>query len=318
MNFRNLEYFRAIAEENSISKAAERLHVSQQSLSEMLKKMENEIETPLVRRGHPMTLTPAGEVFFAAAKDILDRYRMMQDEIAAISEKDRVKLTLAVPSTETPPFLPGLLTEFTAAHPEYEVKIIRCNPIEAAKCARRFDLYFSTLPLGEELEHIHILEGGTYAVVLSPSLANRVYGERWSQVEREILGNKDIRTLREMPFIALCNQANEMVLDLQIIFQKAGFEPNIAFQSGDSELNLNMCVLGTGAYVAKMDYCERRFSESIVGRDDIRLYPIDTEIDPVVIALSYRRGMRLTKADRCFISAAKKYLQDHHIQGMKG
>jgi hypothetical protein len=60
-----------------------------------------------------------------------------------------------------------------------------------------------------------------------------------------------------------------------------------------------------------MDYCRRRFFDNI-GKG-ILLYPIDTAgIAPVMIALSHRKGMRLTKADNCFIKVAKQYLQTKH------
>lgn len=313
MNIYNMKYFLAIAEESNISKAAERLHISQQSLSEQLKKLENEVSAVLFKRGHPMVLTAAGKVFMRAATEMLNSYHEMLDEIAVISAKDRAKITLAIPATGTPPFLPGLLTEFSTEHPEFEIKIVKCQPKEAARYAGNFNLFFSALPLAAELEHIPILEGGTYAVAFLPSLARRIYGDRWPEIEAQLLETRDVSTLRDMPFIFLRNKAEDIVLDQRIIFQEAGFEPNVSFQSDNCELNSNMCILGTGVYVATMDECRRRFYEHIGVNDSILLYPINTSIDPVMIALSHRKGMRLTKADTCFIEAAKKYLQNNIV-----
>ena len=64
MNFLNIKYFIAIAEEESISAAARKLFVSQQSLSEHLKKLENQIGVPLFNRETPLSLTVAGETYF--------------------------------------------------------------------------------------------------------------------------------------------------------------------------------------------------------------------------------------------------------------
>jgi len=310
LTFYNLKYFLAITEEGNISKAADRLHISQQSLSEQLQKLETEVGAQLMKRGHSMALTPAGKILAYSATKMLGTYNEMLDEIAAISNKDKTKITLAVPTTQMPPFLPGLLTEFSAEYPEYEVKIIRCQPMESAKYAKDFDLYFSTLPLSQELEHVPILEGDTYAVAIASSLAERIYGERWPDVEAQLLEKRDISTLHDMPFILLRNKLDNVVLDQEIIFQEAGFVPRITFQSENGELNSNMCVLGAGAYVSTMDYCHRRFFDNIGKGNGILLYPIDTAgIAPIMIALSYRKGMCLTKADNCFIRVAKKYLQ---------
>lgn len=69
MNFLNIKYFIAIAEEQNISAAARKLYVSQQSLSEHLKKLETEIGAPLFIRGNTITLTVAGECFLDGAKE---------------------------------------------------------------------------------------------------------------------------------------------------------------------------------------------------------------------------------------------------------
>ena len=306
MNLRNIEYFLTIAEARNISKAAEALYISQQSLSEQLKKMENELGTPLVKRGRVITLTPAGEIFKQSGEKIIATYRKALDEIASISEQDKSTITLAIPATETPQFLPGLLTEFSVVHPEYKIRIISCQPREAAKEADNFDLYFSALPLGDDLDHIPILDCGTYAVAFTPDLAAHVYGTRWPEVEQELIRRRNIAVLHEMPFILLLNQLDEVVLDHRIIFREAGFEPKIAFQSESSDLNANMCSLGSGVYLSTMDHVNHRFSGS-----SALIYPIDTSISPVMVALSHRKGMRLTKADRCFIDTSKSYLKKY-------
>lgn len=310
MNFHNIEYFLTIAEERNISKAAARLYISQQSLSEQLKKMEEEVGAPLVKRGRVITLTSAGEIFKRAGEELLNTYSKMLDDIATITEKEKTTITVAIPTTETPQFLPGLLAEFSADYPEFEVKIIQCQPKEAAKVSGTFDLYFSTLPLGPELEHIPIIEGGTYTVAFKPELAKRIYGERWPEVEEQLQSRRDISVLRDMPFILLLNQLGEVVLDQQIIFKEAGFTPTVAFQSGTGELNANMCILGAGVYLSTMDHANHRFRHKDGGRGEpVQIYPIDTSIAPVLVALSHRKGMHLTEADRCFIEAAREYLK---------
>ncbi len=310
LNFRNIEYFLAISEEQNISKAAERLHISQQSLSEQLKKMEIEVGTPLVKRGRVITLTPAGEIFKGAGEELIDIYKKTLDKISLISEKGKTTITLAIPTTETPQFLAGLLTEFSAECPEYKIKIVTCRPKEAAKMADDFDLYFSTLPLGSDLEHIPLLDCGTYAAAFTPDLAYHVFGDRWKEIEAELLRERNIAVLREMPFIFLLNHAGEVVLDYQLIFQDTGFEPKIAFQSANSELNANMCSLGTGVYLSTLDRVNHCF-QSGSKNGDILIYPIDTNISPVTVTLSYRKRKKLTKAERCFINVTKEYLKKY-------
>ena len=71
MNTKILEYMIAIAEEKSISQAAERFYLSQPVLSRHLKKIEDELGTPIFRRdSRQMTLTEAGIIFINNAQAI--------------------------------------------------------------------------------------------------------------------------------------------------------------------------------------------------------------------------------------------------------
>ena len=63
MDTKILEYVIAIAEEKSLSKAAERLYLSQPALSQRLKKLEDELGTPLfLREKNGLSITDAGHI----------------------------------------------------------------------------------------------------------------------------------------------------------------------------------------------------------------------------------------------------------------
>lgn len=65
MDFRQLNYFIAVAEEKTITAAAERLHMAQPPLSQQLKQMEEELGTPLIERTPRQTrLTAAGTALY--------------------------------------------------------------------------------------------------------------------------------------------------------------------------------------------------------------------------------------------------------------
>ena len=74
MELRHLRYFVAVAEEENVSRAAARLHVSQPGVSRQVHDLEEEIGFPLLARtGKSVRLTAAGKIFFAEARDILAR-----------------------------------------------------------------------------------------------------------------------------------------------------------------------------------------------------------------------------------------------------
>jgi DNA-binding transcriptional LysR family regulator len=72
MELRHMRYFVAVAEEKNFTRAAARLRLAQPSLSRQIRKLENELGVPLLRRGRGgVTLTAAGNEYLAQARKLL-------------------------------------------------------------------------------------------------------------------------------------------------------------------------------------------------------------------------------------------------------
>ncbi len=75
MDIRELRYFLAVADEQNITKAAERLYISQPSLSKQMSNLEEEIGAPLfIRGGRKITLTDSGMLLKKRAEELMDLY----------------------------------------------------------------------------------------------------------------------------------------------------------------------------------------------------------------------------------------------------
>lgn len=108
MFVKNPEYFLAIVKERSISKAADRLYLSQPYLSQYLAKLEANLGVTLLDRSHtPLRLTAAGELFHAylERQGYLDR--QLESDLQQLQEKKRPTAgTSACPPGEAPPCCP--------------------------------------------------------------------------------------------------------------------------------------------------------------------------------------------------------------------
>ncbi|MDE7165098.1 MAG: LysR family transcriptional regulator [Clostridiales bacterium] len=83
MELRELKYFLAVAREQSISKAAEAMYVTQPNLSRQIQKLEKEIGQPLIIRGpRKITLTDAGQLLRKRAEEIMDLYVKTESELS--------------------------------------------------------------------------------------------------------------------------------------------------------------------------------------------------------------------------------------------
>ena len=316
MNFLSIEYFLVIAEEGSFSRAARRLFVSQQSLSEHIKKLEDELGTPLLKRGNPLTLTLAGECFAEGAKEMLKAKDNMLRNIAYLTDKRRKKITIGIATSEAPPFLPGLLAKFASNYPEYEFVVVKRPAEDISHNMSGIDLYFSFLPLDKNLEHVLLIEDDKFVVVANKLLLGNVYGKRWPSVEQKLIETEDLTLLKDLPFIMLHDKHGNIAQALSIVFESAGFSPVVAFQSDNGDLNASMCVQGIGAYIGPADFCRRKFesySTITAGDDSLGIYRIKTPGVSAVLALSYEKGKKLHPVEKRFIETARDYIASNDV-----
>ena len=122
MFVKNPEYFLTIVKERSISKAAERLYLSQPYLSQYLAKLENTLGVVLLDRSHsPLSLTPAGEVFHAylERQGYLDR--QLVSDLQDLKDKKRPMLHIGVSPWRGSTLLPDILPRFAEEYPDVPV-----------------------------------------------------------------------------------------------------------------------------------------------------------------------------------------------------
>lgn len=303
MNFQNIEYFLAVVEYRNFTKAAQSLYISQQSLSENIRRLEEEIGTPLLNRGRTLTLTPAGECFVSGGRKILNTQDKMLREIAAVSNTCRSTIVLGVQPFDMPPFLPQAISRFTKQYPEYEVSVAPAHSTEVA------DLTFYGGPVEKGLESIPLITGDPYAVVVNRALARQVFGGEWASVEAELLEEQRLSVLRTLPFLLLYEN-KRLHPTQEAVFQAAGFSPVEAFKSEDAGLLVSLCSTGTGAFLGPEDYCRRRFGALLnpeVG--SLRCYPIQ-DVPPTSLSVTYPKGKHLNQAEKRFVDELRQVITE--------
>ena len=148
MNIRSFQYFVTISEKPTLSAAADALYISQPALSQQIRKIEEEVGAQLfIRKGHTMTLTPAGEAFLLCSRRILQFYEAMQREVKmlAVSEKDTVHMGISPFYSQH--YLPKILPPFLQQHPQINVDIVEENSVNLENKLLKGELDFCALPL---------------------------------------------------------------------------------------------------------------------------------------------------------------------------
>jgi len=125
-----LRLFEAVARLGSFTRAAEEIHLSQPAVSIQINRLEENIGMPLFEQvGKRIYLTHAGQHAFAACRDILDRLRTLEDDLAALHGAMRGPLQVSVVSTAKY-FMPHLLGAFIHEHPEVVPRLTVTNRAE--------------------------------------------------------------------------------------------------------------------------------------------------------------------------------------------
>jgi LysR family hydrogen peroxide-inducible transcriptional activator len=125
VEFHQLRYFVAVAEEGSFSRAAERMHVTQPSLSQQIQKLEGEMGQPLFDRlARGVTATAAGAGLLPLARKILndlaDAHRCVEERVGTIAGN----VTVGMIPTIAPYILGALLTELRQEHPRVAIHVV--------------------------------------------------------------------------------------------------------------------------------------------------------------------------------------------------
>ncbi|MBQ8092837.1 MAG: LysR family transcriptional regulator [Clostridia bacterium] len=132
MNTKVLEYIVAIADEKSITRAAERFYLSHPALSRHLKNIETEMGTPLfTRTSTGMQLTPAGLIFINDARAILNLEQKMNHSLADMRRQQRHLIPVMVDSVFYNLTVSTVLPHFSEKHPDFTVDITKCAAADA-------------------------------------------------------------------------------------------------------------------------------------------------------------------------------------------
>ncbi|OBJ87925.1 LysR family transcriptional regulator [Mycobacterium asiaticum] len=124
MELRQLEYFLAVADHLSFTRAARRLHVVQSGVSATIRALERELGAELFARGPAgVRLTPAGEELRPHARATIDAARAAKDAVNATRETVRGTVTVGTLTSINVIDLPALLAELHVRHPEVRVQL---------------------------------------------------------------------------------------------------------------------------------------------------------------------------------------------------
>jgi LysR family transcriptional regulator for metE and metH len=125
MEIRHLKLIKAIVEEGSITKAIDKLHLTQSALSHQLKEAEYQLGTPIfLRTNKKLVLTKAGEKIYELANEILNKLTETESQIKQMVFGEHGEIRISTECFSSYHWLPSVLKQFHLLYPNVKLKIV--------------------------------------------------------------------------------------------------------------------------------------------------------------------------------------------------
>ncbi|WKA55372.1 LysR family transcriptional regulator [Planococcus shixiaomingii] len=219
MDIRHLTYFIEVAKNRSFTKASQSLHLSQSTLSKVVKNLEEELNVELIDRStKQIELTEAGDIVLAEGEAILESLNDLSTNLYDLMNLKKGKIKIGLPPIIGFLFFPKVLKGFNNLYPDIKLKISEddSNKVKQDVKDGVLDLGVVILPVDEkEFEFVPLVDEELAVFVHhSHPLAKR------ERVELKELENESFVLFKQELFHSLIVQE----------CQRAGFSPKIAYE----------------------------------------------------------------------------------------
>ena len=310
MNFQHLKYFLMVAEELNITKAAERLYISQQSLSNHISNMEKELNVKLFVRSPKLSLTYAGDLMVENATQILDLHSQFLTKVGDINRNYLGMLRVGVSHTCGLALLPDILPAFRKEFPQVEFSLFEgnSNQLEDELSHGRVDLIICFQPIMLDSISTVPLTEQKLVMVVPKAFTNQLFGSRAEEMRRQFAHGADISAFQSEPFI-LIKRGNRTRNIVDQYFSRYYFKPNLILETENTVTTLAMAQAGIGITI-----CPELFIRALpaprVTAGGVDLFPLTDPSTFSDLAAGYRSDRYLSHFAQRFIEIARHTLQE--------
>lgn len=270
MDLRHLRYFVVVAEEGNITRAAERLHIAQPPLSRQIQQLEEELGVPLLVRGsRPLTLTEAGQFFYAHARQLLSQTRELEAMTRRIGTIER-KMSIGFVGSTLYGMLPKVIRRFRSEQNTTELTLHEMTSMEQISALKegKIDVGFGRIRHED------------------PNVRRIVLRE-----ERLVAALPSGHALTDRPVISLL----DLVDDTLIVFPKAprpsfadqilasfhdrGLEPKKVYEARELQVAIGLVAAGEGVAIVPA-------SVQGLKREDVCYLPLQDHnmVSPIILS----------------------------------
>ncbi len=290
--FKDFFYTLAIAETGGFSAAAEKLGISQPTLSKYIKKLEADLGIPLFDRSTlPLRLTEAGELYIEVGRQMLYLEHRLEKRLTEIKESKETVIRIGISPSRSPYLLPRVIAAYKKENPNSRIVIEEKTTAELRDglAAGTLDMIVSIADETTEIFSAEELFSEKMLLAVPASLDN---------------GLSATEILQRLPLISVGKGQAVWQMMRKIAKEMDIREADIECQSIESAIALieqSLGIMAVPSYIAEFDAEKRHHGLAF------RELPAPwADTYSRKICLFYRKDQILTKAEKSFIACLKK------------
>ncbi|WP_277221946.1 LysR family transcriptional regulator [Peptoniphilus vaginalis] len=317
MNFESIYYFTELAKTLNMNETGEKLYISQQTLSNHIKRLEDYYGAKFFFRKPKLLLTPIGEEYLAYAERLLTNESDMINKIRDLKSEDTGKLILGASSPRADMFIPSIIEKFTEEFPHVGLVLHekQSKDLESMCLENKLDLAISIDEnyQNENLQSQLLLDEKLYLCVSDRLLKKHV--RNLKSLKEKSFEKVNLKDFSKVPFL-LYTQDNRIRSLINESFKEADVRPNDYIETGYSRIALSICNKAIAAvFISQMNI--KRWLDEF--DDDINIFPLYSGDEPVTLGIYAikNKNRYITKYAKRFVDLLEEYFNSFHAEKLE-
>lgn len=298
MDLESLYYFLETARDLHITRTAQRLHMSQQTLSNHIMRLEKYYGTKLFYRYPTLQVTSAGKEVLKFARKVHQDEINLKAVLVDTLKSDTGEITISASSPRFNYYLPNVLKKFSQEYPNVMIDLIDRTSDDSEILVQKNQVDFA-VTVDTEASKLRVNVKATYEdpvyFCVSDKLLYKHYGEDMYELRgRAFRNGAQLEDFSRIPFL-IVSPLGRMGRRISQCFDEAGYEPDIYLKAGYTTIMAPLCNAAlAGCFTSHMNLARWNYQID----EDVNIFPLCFRGEPVLLKL-------------CVIYSRQRYLNHH-------
>lgn len=298
MNLKQFKYVLVLSSEGSFGKAADALNISQPSLSQYIKNIENQLGVELFDRASgSVRLTEAGQIYIDFGKRILDLEHQMYGRLNDLAEHKSGSVIVGTSPYRSAGMMPILSKKLQEIYPGMHIAVEEMTSGELLDAAERgqFDLCLTMLPVNERVFSFEKIAEEELILAVPGSFkefdARIIKDRKYPAVDVSLMDNQAFVMITEGQLMQRC--LDDMCYDFKLNIRKAAVVKSLEAQIAMVREGVGLALVPSGI-------------ERFCSRDEVRFYSFVQDFPKRQVAAIWKKDKPLNQATVTLLNLIKE------------